>query len=66
MSYIALEVVQEAKRTDLLTYLKNYEPHELVHFSGSTYTTKIHDSLKSSNGKWMWRSRGIGGRAAIP
>lgn len=38
MPYIALEVAQEAKRTDLLTYLKNYEPHEFVHFSGSTYT----------------------------
>lgn len=25
---------------DLLTYLKNYVPHELVHFSGNIYTTK--------------------------
>ncbi|MCM1103009.1 MAG: topoisomerase, partial [Clostridium sp.] len=62
MPYIAPEVVQEAKRMDLLTYLKNYEPFELVHFSGNTYTTKTHDSLKISNGKWMWWSRGIGGR----
>lgn len=29
MPYIAPEVVQEAKRMDLLTYLKNYEPFEL-------------------------------------
>ncbi len=65
MPYIALEVVQEAKRMDLLTYLKNYEPYELVHFSGNTYTTKTHDSLKISNGKWMWWSRGIGGRSAV-
>lgn len=65
MPYIAPEVVQEAKRMDLLTYLKNYEPFELVHFSGSTYTTKTHDSLKISNGKWMWWSRGIGGRSAL-
>ena len=50
---------------DLLTYLKNYEPYELVHFSGNTYTTKTHDSLKISNGKWMWWSRGIGGRSAV-
>lgn len=62
MPYIAPEVVQEAKRMDLLTYLKNYEPYELVHFSGNTYTTKTHDSLKISNGRWMWWSRGIGGR----
>jgi hypothetical protein len=65
MPYIAPEVVQEVKRMDLLTYLKNYEPFELVHFSGNTYTTKTHDSLKISNGKWMWWSRGIGGRTAL-
>ena len=65
MSYIAPEVVQEVKRMDLLTYLRNYEPYELVHFSGNTYTTRTHDSLKISNGKWMWWSRGIGGRTAL-
>lgn len=65
MPYIAPEVVQEVKRMDLLTYLKNYEPFELVHFSGNTYTTKTHDSLKISNGKWMWWSKGIGG-STIP
>ncbi len=65
MSYIAPEVVQRAKQMDLLTYLKNYEPWELVHFSGGTYTTKTHDSLKISNGKWTWWSRGIGGRSAL-
>ena len=65
MPYIAPEVVQEVKRMDLLTYLKNYEPQELVHFSGNTYTTKSHDSLKISNGKWMWWSQSIGGRSAL-
>ncbi len=65
MPYIAPEVVREVKQMDLLTYLKNYEPYELVHFSGNTYTTKTHDSLKISNGKWMWWSRGIGGRSAL-
>lgn len=65
MPYIAPEVVRQAKQMDLLTYLRNYEPYELVHFSGNTYTTKTHDSLKISNGKWMWWSRGIGGRSAL-
>lgn len=65
MPYIAPEVVQEVKRMDLLTYLKNYEPQELVHFSGNTYTTRSHDSLKISNGKWMWWSQSIGGRSAL-
>ena len=40
MPYIAPEVVQEAKRMDLLTYLQNYEPQELVHFGGNTYCTR--------------------------
>lgn len=65
MAYIAPEVVQKVKQIDLLTYLKSYEPYELVHFSGNTYTTKTHDSLKISNGKWMWWSQGIGGRSAL-
>lgn len=65
MPYIAPEVVAKAREMDLLTYLKNYEPYELVHFSGNTYTTRTHDSLKISNGKWMWWSRGIGGRSAL-
>lgn len=65
MPYVAPEVVQRVKQIDLLTYLKNYEPYELVHFSGNVYTTRSHDSLKISNGKWMWWSRGIGGRSAL-
>ena len=47
MPYIPPEVVAKAKEMDLLTYLKNYEPGELVHFGGNTYCTRIHDSLKS-------------------
>lgn len=65
MPYIPPEVVKEAKTMDLLTYLKNYDPQELVHFSGNTYTTRAHDSLKISNGKWMWWSQGIGGKSAL-
>ena len=53
MPYIAPEVITEAKRMDLLTYLREYEPGELVKFSINTYTTRTHDSLKISNGKWM-------------
>lgn len=65
MPYIAPEVITEAKRMDLLTYLREYEPGELVRFSSNTYTTRTHDSLKISNGKWMWWSRGIGGKSAL-
>ncbi|MDF1494561.1 DUF3991 and TOPRIM domain-containing protein [Caproiciproducens sp. CPB-2] len=65
MPYIDPEVILEAKQMDLLTYLQNYEPKELVHFSGNVYCTRTHDSLKISNGKWCWHSRGIGGRSAL-
>ena len=65
MPYIAPEVITEAKRMDLLTYLREYEPNELVKYSNNTYTTRTHDSLKISNGKWMWLSRGIGGTTAL-
>ena len=57
--------MSKAKQMDLYTYLKTYEPQELVHFGGSTYCTREHDSLKISNGKWYWFSRGIGGRSAL-
>ena len=65
MPYIAPEMIEEVKRMDLLTYLQQYEPQELVHFSGKTYTTRTHDSLKISNGKWNWWSQSIGGRSAL-
>lgn len=65
MPYIAPEVVLEVKKMDLLTYLQNYEPQELVKFSSNTYCTREHDSLKISNSKWYWFSRGFGGRSAL-
>ena len=65
MPFIAPELIIQAKQMDLLTYLRNYEPYELVKFSGNTYCTRTHDSLKISNGKWMWWSRGIGGKSAL-
>ncbi len=65
MRYIAAEDVAKAKEMDLLTYLRNYEPQELVHVSGNTYCTREHDSLRISNGKRCWFSQGIGGRSAL-
>ena len=50
---------------DALTYLKNYEPNELVEIGNGTYTTKTHDSMRISNGLWNWFSRGIGGKTAV-
>ncbi|WP_353853063.1 DUF3991 and TOPRIM domain-containing protein [Dehalobacter restrictus] len=65
MPYVTPEQIERAKQMDLLTYLQYYEPHELVHFSGNVYTTRTHDSLKISNGRWCWWSRSIGGRSAL-
>lgn len=57
--------VTRARELDLLTYLEHYEPDELVRVSGNVYSTRTHDSLKISNGMWMWWSQGIGGRNAL-
>ena len=65
MSMIEPEVIEQARKIDLLTYLQNCEPHELIKISPNNYTTRTHDSLKISNGKWMWWSRHIGGYNAL-
>ena len=65
MPYVAAEAIEAARQIDLLSYLRTHEPNELVHVSGNTYCTREHDSLKISNGKWHWFSRGIGGRNAL-
>jgi len=65
MAYYTGEQIKQARSIDLLTYLQAYEPTELVHVRGNTYCTREHDSLKISNGKWMWWSRGFGGTSAL-
>jgi len=65
LGYVTPEQITQDKELDLLTYLQRYDPHELVHVSGNTYCTREHDSLKISNGKWNWFSRGIGGKTAL-
>ena len=65
MHYIPPEIVKKAEEMDLLTYLQNYEPDELVKIGNGTYTTKTHDSMRISNGLWNWFSKGVGGKNAI-
>lgn len=65
MPYIDPEVVAQARKVDLLSYLQERDPEELVSLGGGTWCTRTHDSLKISNGKWYWWSRGIGGRSAL-
>ena len=59
------EELDEARKIDLLTYLKNYEPSELVQITKDTYTTRKHDSVRINNGLWYRFSKGIGGKSAI-
>lgn len=63
--YLSKEQIAAAREMDLLTYLRRFEPEELVHIGGDTYATRTHDSLKISNGKWCWWSRNIGGTTAL-
>lgn len=65
MSKVTKEQIAKAKEWDLLTYLQAYAPQELKKCGGKEYRTVSHDSLKISNGKWNWHSRGIGGRTAL-
>lgn len=65
MAFYKEEQIRQARSMDLLTYLQTYEPTELVHVGGNTYCIREHDSLKISNGKWYWWSRGFGGRSAL-
>ena len=59
------ETVEQARQIDLLTYLSIYEPENLVRITSNVYCTREHDSLKISNGKWYWWSRGFGGASAL-
>ena len=65
--YVQLDpaVIEQARQMDLLSYLQRYEPNNLKRVAGNVYCTKEHDSLKISNGKWYWWSRGFGGVSAL-
>lgn len=65
MARVSKEQIEQAKQLDLLTYIRLYEPHELVR-KGSDYCTREHDSLViSENGLWHWFSHNIGGITAL-
>lgn len=65
MAYFTQEQINKAKEIDLLSYLQSCNSDELVYEARGTYHTQTHDSLKISNGKWYWFSRGIGGVNAL-
>lgn len=62
---VSKEQIEQARKLDLLSYLQQYEPHELVKVASGVYSTRSNDSLKISNGKWYRWSRGYGGVSAL-
>ena len=63
--YVTPEQIEKARAVNLLDYLQRYEPSNLTSSAPGEYKLKDHDSLKISNGKFHWFSRGIGGTNAI-
>ena len=60
--FISKKDLDRVKELDLLTYLQNYEPQELVKKGRNDYVTQTHGSLHISNGLWCWWAKGIGGK----
>ncbi len=58
-------VIDEARAVDLLSFFMSICPDQVVRCGRNEFCLKEHDSLKMSNGKWFWWSRGIGGSNAI-
>lgn len=50
MAYIPNDLLTEARKMDLLTYLMNYQPEGLKKISHDIYSIKDHDNLHISNG----------------
>lgn len=65
MGYVSPEQIARAREMDLVTYLRTFEPDELVRLGPDSYCTRTHDSLKISNGLWHWFSRNTGGKNAL-
>ena len=65
MPKIPAEQIEQARSIDLLTYLQAHEPQSIRKSGAGEYCLVEHDSLKISNGRWNWFSRGFGGYSAL-
>jgi hypothetical protein len=67
MPLVSDEQIRQAKEVDILAYLRAHEPESLRKSKGGNdeYYLAEHDSLKISNGKFHWFSRGVGGCSAL-
>ena len=63
---VTTDQIKMARTVDIISYMKQYEPEELIRTGPHDYKTATHSSLCiSDNGLWHWYSRGIGGRGAL-
>ena len=65
MPLLPQKQIEQARGVDLLTYLQTHEPHSIRKSGPDEYCLVEHDSLKISNGRWNWFSRGFGGYNAL-
>lgn len=63
--FIPKEIVNQAKKVDLLSYFMSNNPSELVKKSPGTYSLKSHDSVIISNGLWHRFSTNEAGKTAL-
>ncbi len=64
--YVTEEQIRAAKAVNTLAFLLRYQPERFKRVGRTEYAHCGHDSLKvSSNGKWNWHSRGVGGTTAV-
>ena len=63
--YVEKEELEKARQVDLLTYMEQREPDNLVKLSPNVHRLVEHDSVILSHGLWQQKSTGIGGRSAL-
>ena len=63
--YVEKEELEKARQVDLLTYMEQREPDNLVKLSPHVHRLVEHDSVILSHGLWQQNSTGIGGRSAL-
>lgn len=63
--YIPREIVEQAKKIDLLSYFMSNRPNELIKKGNGTYSLKSHDSVIISNGLWHRFSTNEAGKSAV-
>ena len=70
--FFTKDEIEQARKVDLLDYMRVKEPENIKKICNGNYTTNEHSSLKISNGLWCWQSKKdnktgkkIGGKNAL-